>query len=57
MSLFRIIDKLFLMLFTFPPAYFVYRFFRWYLNTEPVAMDPSDFSQPEERQEEELESS
>lgn len=39
MRVFRVIDKLFLALFTFPPAYFVYRFFRWYLNTEPVEIE------------------
>ena len=34
MSVFKVIDKLFLVLFTFPPLYFAFRFVKWYMNTE-----------------------
>lgn len=32
----RAVDRLILLLLTFPPLYFAYRFIRWYVNTEPV---------------------
>ena len=41
--MFRVVDKLLLLLLGFPPLYFVFRFLRWYVNTDQVAPAQAEY--------------
>ncbi len=41
--MFRVVDKLLLLMVGFPPLYFVFRFLRWYVNTDLVAPEQSEY--------------